>query len=173
MTRLNVKRNSCSVQASDWKQVVHASGWFRVFMIAATPWDRIQFQGNKNSDNFCHSRRVDLPESYKEATMAKKNPGDILGCDWNPIIGCERYSAGCAGCWYLDGIFPWQQLMADILARRYPDGLPPYLAAAVSVEDQETADERLPHGSCIAPTAPPTTQAAPAAVAIWSITGNR
>jgi protein gp37 len=169
--------------------------------------------------------------------MAKKNPGDILTCDWNPVIGCERCSPGCAGCWYLDGIFPWQQRlrnippdvqpnehylfekrlteaslkakhgivgvvqhgdlfwdkvpdtailrvlsavdamaraneagrqtrseatpprartkyllwtkrarrMADILARRYPEGLPPYLAAAVSVEDQATADERLPH----------------------------
>jgi len=28
--------------------------------------------------------------------MAKNNPGDILTCDWNPVIGCERYSAGCA-----------------------------------------------------------------------------
>lgn len=165
--------------------------------------------------------------------MAKKNPGDILTCDWNPIIGCERYSVGCAGWWYLDGIFPWQQRlgnipanvhsnehyvfenrlteaslrpkrgivgvvqhgdlfwdkvpdsaiervlsvvdaveranpvsaarastryrlwtkrahrMAGLLARRYPDGLPPYLAAAVSVEDQATADERLPHLSRI------------------------
>jgi len=90
MTRLNVKRNSCSVQASTWKQVVHVSSWYRDSMIAATPWDRIQLQGNKNGDNFCHSRRVDLPESDKEATMAKKNPGDILSCDWNPIIGCER-----------------------------------------------------------------------------------
>ena len=168
--------------------------------------------------------------------MAKKNAGDILTCDWNPVIGCERCSPGCAGCWYLDGIFPWQRRlgnipadvgpnehylfekrltqaalrpkrgivgvvqhgdlfweavpdeainrvlsvvdavalanrtasrasaraatreatkyllwtkrarrMADVLARRYPDGLPPYLAAAVSVEDQATADERLPH----------------------------
>ena len=174
--------------------------------------------------------------------MARKNPGDILTCDWNPVIGCERHSAGCAGCWYLDGIFPWQQRlgnipadvrpdehhvfekrmgeaalrpkrgivgivqhgdlfwdkvpdstidrvlsivdavasagrsatsrsvtnrapartatkyllwtkrarrMGDILSRRYPDGLPPYLAAAVSVENQATADERLPHLSRI------------------------
>lgn len=165
--------------------------------------------------------------------MAKQNPGDILSCDWNPVIGCERCSAGCARCWYLDGIFPWQkrlgnipacvgpnehhlferrlqaaslkprrgivgvvqhgdlfwervpdeaidrvlsivdevacsrraaggpagrgagtkyllwskraERMADILLRRYPAGLPSYLAAAVSVEDQATADERLPH----------------------------
>jgi len=167
--------------------------------------------------------------------MAKKNPGDILTCDWNPVIGCERCSPGCAGCWYLDGIFPWQRRlgnipadvspndhylfekrltvaalrpkrgivgviqhgdlfwdkvpdeaidrilsvvdavaiasratgrasprsatreatkyllwtkrarrMADILARRYPDKLTKYLATAVSVEDQATADERLP-----------------------------
>lgn len=166
--------------------------------------------------------------------MAKKNPGDILSCDWNPVIGCERCSAGCARCWYLDGIFPWQrrlgnipaevgpnehhlfesrlsaaalkakrgivgvvqhgdlfwdkvpdeaidrvlsvvdavagsrraagdggpagrgagtkyllwtkraERMADILLRRYPEGLPSYLAAAVSVEDQATADLRLP-----------------------------
>ena len=156
--------------------------------------------------------------------MAKNNPGDILTCDWNPVIGCERYSAGCVRCWYLDGIFPWQQRlgnipagisrnehhvfakrlseeslkpkngivgvvqhgdlfwdrvpdvtidrvlsivdsvaiakrrtpkyilwtkragrMADILERRYPAGLPDYLAVAVSVENQATADERLPH----------------------------
>ncbi len=155
--------------------------------------------------------------------MAKKNPGDILSCDWNPVIGCERYSSGCARCWYLDGIFPWQQRLGNIpagvrsdeshvfakrmndealkskngivgvvqhgdlfwdkvpeatiervldivdavasckrgtpkyllwtkrsrrmvefLSRRYPAGLPPYLAAAVSVEDQDTVDTRLP-----------------------------
>lgn len=155
--------------------------------------------------------------------MARKNPGDILTCDWNPIIGCERFSAGCRSCWYLDGIFPWQQRlgnippavrsedshvfptrlteeslfpkngivgvvqhgdlfrdrvpdqtieqvlatikavaarkrrtptyilwtkrakrMVDILERLYPAGMPPYLAAAISVEDQACADERLP-----------------------------
>lgn len=155
--------------------------------------------------------------------MAKGNPGDILTCDWNPVIGCERYSEGCRNCWFLDGIFPWQQRlgnipagvgsgevhvfpgrmdeaalrpkggivgvvqhgdlfrdgvpdglidevlslldhvaparrrttkyvlwtkraarMADFLGRRYPRGLPGYLAAAVSAEDQGTADERFP-----------------------------
>ncbi len=155
--------------------------------------------------------------------MAKNNPGDILTCDWNPVIGCEKYSIGCARCWYLDGIFPWQQRlgnipagigrnehhvftnrltedalkpkngivgvvqhgdlfwdqvpdsiinqvlsivdhvaiakrrtpkyilwtkrakrMADFLVRRYPAGLPDYLAVSVSSEDQVTADERLP-----------------------------
>jgi hypothetical protein len=25
--------------------------------------------------------------------MAKNNPGDILTGDWNPVIGCEKYSA--------------------------------------------------------------------------------
>lgn len=147
--------------------------------------------------------------------MAKHNPGDVLSCDWNPVIGCQRYSAGCAHCWYLDGIFPWQQRlgniptgvdptasyafprrlsaeslkpkngivgvvqhgdlfydahpdtlihrvldlvdevapkkrvtpkyvlwtkraarMAAILAERYPAGLPPYLAASISIEDK-------------------------------------
>lgn len=48
--------------------------------------------------------------------MARKNPGDILGSAWNPVIGCDRYSAGCAGCWYLDGIFPWQQRLGNIPA---------------------------------------------------------
>lgn len=153
-----------------------------------------------------------------------KGEGDILTGDWNPIIGCERYSAGCRLCWYLDGIFPWQQRlgnipanvspnehhvfttrldanelrkkkgivgvvqhgdlfwdrvpeetivnilsivdqaylirnddtkymlwtkraerMAAILSRVYPNGLPSYMAVAVSVENQQTADERLPH----------------------------
>jgi len=40
--------------------------------------------------------------------MAKNNPGDILTSDWNPIVGCQRYSAGCRDCWWLDGIMPWQ-----------------------------------------------------------------
>ena len=155
--------------------------------------------------------------------MAKNNPGDILTCDWNPVIGCERYSIGCRQCWYLEGIFPWQQRlgnipsdvqpnqahifdsrmslenlrtkkgivgicqhgdlfwdkvpdstihqvldivervadryperryilwskrakrMADFLQDRYPKSLPFFLACSVSVENQEIADERLPH----------------------------
>ncbi|MDA8411259.1 MAG: DUF5131 family protein [Treponema sp.] len=52
--------------------------------------------------------------------MAKKNAGDILTSDWNPVIGCERYSAGCRSCWYLDGIFPWQQRLGNI-----PPGVQP------------------------------------------------
>ncbi len=48
--------------------------------------------------------------------MAKNNPGDVLTGDWNPVIGCERYSVGCKGCWYLDGIFPWQQRLGNIPA---------------------------------------------------------
>jgi protein gp37 len=35
--------------------------------------------------------------------------------------------------------------MASILHRRYPHGLPEYLAVSVSVENQEIAIERLPH----------------------------
>ena len=35
--------------------------------------------------------------------------------------------------------------MADFMSSRYPDGVPPYLACGVSVEDQRLADERLPH----------------------------
>lgn len=156
--------------------------------------------------------------------MAKKNAGDILTGDWNPVIGCERYSAACKNCWYLDGIFQWHQrmgiipadvksneatifekrmsvdnlklksgiigicqngdlfwdkvsdtdihrvfdLIEDVVSRkkkkpkylfwtkraermalivnqRYPNGAPDYMAFAVSVEDQQSADERLPH----------------------------
>ena len=50
-----------------------------------------------------------------------KGPGDILSCDWNPIIGCQRYSAGCRNCWYLDGIFPWQQRLGNIQADVKPN----------------------------------------------------
>ena len=46
--------------------------------------------------------------------MAKHNKGDILTDDWNPVIGCKRYSAACNNCWYLDGIFPWQQILGII-----------------------------------------------------------
>lgn len=35
--------------------------------------------------------------------------------------------------------------MADFMGRRYPDGVPPYLACGVSVENQKLVDERLPH----------------------------
>jgi len=52
--------------------------------------------------------------------MAKHNPGDILSGDWNPVIGCSRYSAGCVGCWYLEGIFPWQQRLGNIPAGVLP-----------------------------------------------------
>jgi len=169
--------------------------------------------------------------------MAKHNPGDILTCDWNPVVGCARYSAGCRRCWWLDGVMPWQQRLgnlpaslaegtpevvsarfdaaklrpkrglvgvvqhgdlfwdaipdvvihqvldlvdqvageradrnrlqtargvapdetkyvlwtkrarrlADFLAARYPAGVPAHLACGVSVENQELANERLPH----------------------------
>jgi len=48
--------------------------------------------------------------------MAKHNPGDVLNCDWNPVISCQRYPTGCAHSWYLDGIFPWQQRLGNIPA---------------------------------------------------------
>lgn len=50
-----------------------------------------------------------------------KGEGDILTGDWNPIIGCERYSEGCRLCWYLDGIFPWQQRLGNIPAHVKPN----------------------------------------------------
>ena len=159
--------------------------------------------------------------------MAKNNPGDILTCDWNPVVGCNKFSPGCRQCWWLDGILPWQQRlgnlpqtlqpnqslviekrmtieslkpkngivgviqhgdlfwdkiedatitqvldivdevaefkakrknptkyilwskrakrMADFMVKRYPEGVPAYLACGVSVENQELADDRLPH----------------------------
>ena len=159
--------------------------------------------------------------------MAKKNPGDILTGDWNPVVGCSKFSPGCRKCWWLDGILPWQQRlgnlpktlrpneslvlpqrmtvdalkpkngivgviqhgdlfwdrvddatigqvldivdevaqikarkgnltkyiiwtkrakrMAEFMMNRYPQGVPAYLACGVSVENQEIADERLPH----------------------------
>lgn len=169
--------------------------------------------------------------------MAENNAGDILTSDWNPLVGCQRYSAGCRDCWWLDGIMPWQirlgnlpetlregsplviedrlkvsklspkkgivgviqhgdifwdrvtdesitrildvvdevarkreeknralrangkaidstryvlwskrsQRMADFMMRRYPNGVPDYLACGVSVENQLLANQRLPH----------------------------
>lgn len=168
--------------------------------------------------------------------MAKSNPGDILTCDWNPVIGCYPCSTGCRNCWFMTagGIFEWQkrlgnipddvcanertvfderlspralrpkkgivgvvqhgdlfcdwerynefsigaspadtvntvldivdqvarkrtdqtkyvlwtkraERMAMVLKARYPAGVPPYYGCAVSVEDQKTADERLPY----------------------------
>jgi protein gp37 len=52
--------------------------------------------------------------------MAKKNPADLLDCDWNPVIGCERYSIGCRKCWYMEGIFPWQKRLGHIPAQVMP-----------------------------------------------------
>jgi protein gp37 len=46
--------------------------------------------------------------------MAKNNPGDILTSDWNPVVGCQRYSAGCRDCWWLDGIMPWQKRLGNL-----------------------------------------------------------
>ena len=46
--------------------------------------------------------------------MAKHNPGDLLTSDWNPVVGCQRYSAGCRDCWWLDGIMPWQIRLGNL-----------------------------------------------------------
>ncbi len=46
--------------------------------------------------------------------MAENNPCDILTSDWNPIIGCQRYSPGCKSCWWFDGIMPWQQRLGNL-----------------------------------------------------------
>lgn len=46
--------------------------------------------------------------------MAEHNPGDILTCDWNPVVGCQRYSPGCRDCWWLDGIMPWQIRLGNL-----------------------------------------------------------
>ena len=35
--------------------------------------------------------------------------------------------------------------MAEVLTARYPKGVPSYLACGVSIEDQQSADARLPH----------------------------
>jgi protein gp37 len=48
--------------------------------------------------------------------MAKNNPSDILTGDWNPVVGCQRYSAGCLSCWWIDGIMPWQQRLGNLPA---------------------------------------------------------
>jgi len=67
--------------------------------------------------------------------MAKNNPGDLLHCDWNPVIGCERFSVGCRKCWYIEGIFPWQKRVGNIPDHVKPSDVhvfpnrlsPPYL----------------------------------------------
>ena len=48
--------------------------------------------------------------------MAKKNPGDVLTSDFNPIIGCAKCSPGCRKCWYLDALFPWLKRLGKIPA---------------------------------------------------------
>jgi len=53
--------------------------------------------------------------------VAKNNSGDILDCDWNPIIGCEKYSIGCRKCWYMEGIFPWQKRLGNIPSNIEPN----------------------------------------------------
>jgi protein gp37 len=53
--------------------------------------------------------------------MAESSPGDVLTGDWNPFVGCVRYSPGCARCWFLDGIYPWQQRLKNIPADQAPD----------------------------------------------------
>jgi protein gp37 len=46
--------------------------------------------------------------------MAENNAGDILTTDWNPLVGCQRYSPGCKDCWWLDGIMPWQIRLGNL-----------------------------------------------------------
>ena len=46
--------------------------------------------------------------------MAKNNAGDILTGDWNPVVGCNKFSPGCRKCWWLDGILPWQQRLGNL-----------------------------------------------------------
>ena len=46
--------------------------------------------------------------------MAKDNECDILTSDWNPVVGCQRYSPGCRDCWWLDGIMPWQKRLGNL-----------------------------------------------------------
>jgi len=53
--------------------------------------------------------------------MAKKNPGDVLTGDWNPIIGCAKCSPGCRMCWYLDALFPWLKRLGKIPAEVQPN----------------------------------------------------
>jgi protein gp37 len=52
--------------------------------------------------------------------MAENNPGDILTCDWNPFVGCVKYSPGCKNCWLLEGIYPWQQRLGNIPTAQNP-----------------------------------------------------
>jgi|LakMenEpi03Aug12_release.lakeMendotaPanAssembly.Ray.scaffolds.fasta_scaffold163660_3 protein gp37 len=60
--------------------------------------------------------------------MAKQNPGDILTCDWNPVVGCARFSAGCRHCWWLDGVMPWQKRLGNLPAGLV-EGVPAVLDA--------------------------------------------
>lgn len=60
--------------------------------------------------------------------MAKNNPGDLLTSDWNPVVGCQRYSAGCRDCWWLDGIMPWQIRLGN-LPKTLVEGVPITLEA--------------------------------------------
>jgi protein gp37 len=60
------------------------------------------------------TRGVPFPLLSKEYSMAKQNPCDILTSDWNPVVGCQRYSAGCRDCWWLDGIMPWQIRLGNL-----------------------------------------------------------
>lgn len=46
--------------------------------------------------------------------MAKHKSCDILTSDWNPVVGCQRYSPGCRDCWWLDGIMPWQKRLGNL-----------------------------------------------------------
>lgn len=191
---------------------------------------------SKGSEILCRIATLAVAALSHHRTMAKQDSGDILTSDWNPVVGCQHYSAGCRDCWWLDGIMPWQirlgnlpnsltegtptelearfdpaklrpkkgivgvvqhgdlfwdkisdatidrvldvvdqvarernarsarrqgsvepgatkyvlwskraERMADVMQRRYPRGVPSYLACGVSVENQAMADERLPY----------------------------
>lgn len=79
-------------------------------------------------DNCCHPQSIFRPSCGREA-----------GLRW--MVAWRRRTRVTAR--YVLGTKRAGR-MAEVLERRFPEGIPPYLAAVVSAEDQATADERLP-----------------------------
>jgi protein gp37 len=59
---------------------------------------------------------IDLPDieeiengKRQIGNSGNEDRGDILEENWNPIIGCEKYSEGCVHCWWLDRRLPQLQ----------------------------------------------------------------
>ena len=76
--------------------------------------------------------------------MADKTGIEWTDATWNPVTGCAKVSAGCKHCYAERN---WGRLLTHPKMRGFVGDAPwplPNVWIGVSVEDQATADKRIP-----------------------------